>query len=587
MKQSCQLCKVFKLLQCMLVLLVFQVEAASLKLIPDRKAISEDESLQLEIISDTSTSEPDLEPLHQDFTIISKHRQESTTIINNQIETEHKWVVTVIPKRTGSITIPPIMAGNLKTESVQIVVNASKADASAKGDVFLEVTLSDDEVYIQQQVKLSVLLYRAITTSNASLTEPVITGADAIIQKVGDDKKYTKTINDKAYVVYERIYMIHPQESGVLTIEPIMFQGQYGAGNGFFINPYRDPPRTIVKRSPELNLKVNPVPAQYQSMPWLPTDSIELKETFSDQQKIIVGEPLTRTITQKATGLTAIQLPDLDMNLPGGLKAYPDKPLLNDELDSEGITGIRQDKIAIIPTLAGEFRLPEITIQYFSPTENRIKTASLKERIIQVSPAVTMNSSDQDRDTFFHENSDDQNRLLSSSDKQSELVQTEPKADLSDHSIESATRHNPVWVWQLLCAGLLFGWIVTLVYFSRKKAEPRQASSQVDVPKMLESDILKNIEHACHSQQAKLARDMILKWSGFQWPQKHMLSTDEIAELLDMVDQFRQLNASIYNTKNIDWDGSQFWHQFKSALSELNKTTELVNEGMAPFYRLQ
>ena len=143
MKQAYQLCKVFKLSLCMLVLFGFQAQAASLKLMPDRKVLTEDESLTLEIISDTSSNEPDLEPLHQDFTVISKHRQESTTIINNKIETEHKWVITVIPKRTGSLTIPSILAGKLKTEPVQIEVRVSQMNASDKGDVFLEVSLSD------------------------------------------------------------------------------------------------------------------------------------------------------------------------------------------------------------------------------------------------------------------------------------------------------------------------------------------------------------------------------------------------------------------------------------------------------------
>ena len=104
---------------------------------------------------------------------------------------------------------------------------------------------------------------------------------------------------------------------------------------------------------------------------------------------------------------------------------------------------------------------------------------------------------------------------------------------------------------------------------------------------MTKSDILKNIEHACRSQQAKLARDMILKWSSLQWPQKDMLSSDEIAEKIDMVAQFRQLNASIYNTEQNVWDGPEFWNRFNAVISELNQSNEVVNEAMAPFYRLQ
>ena len=241
---------------------------------------------------------------------------------------------------------------------------------------FLKSHYLINEVFVQQQVKLSILLYRAITTSNASLTEPVIKGADAIIQKLGEDNKYTKRINGKAYTVYERNYMLHPQENGTLTIEPMLcFRDNMAQVMAFLLTLTGNLQELLSNDQNELKLKVNPVPSQYQSMQWLPTNKLELEEIFSDPEEIIVGEPLTRTITQKASGLTAIQLPEPDMNLPDELKAYPDKPLLNDELDNKGITGIRQDKIAIIPTKAGEFRLPEITIEYYSPTENRIKTA--------------------------------------------------------------------------------------------------------------------------------------------------------------------------------------------------------------------
>ncbi len=42
--------------------------------------------------------------------------------------------------------------------------------------------------------------------------------------------------------------------------------------------------------------------------------------------QLVQGEPITRTITLTAMDLADHQLPDLQLNLPAGIKSYAEKP---------------------------------------------------------------------------------------------------------------------------------------------------------------------------------------------------------------------------------------------------------------------
>ena len=124
---------------------------------------------------------------------------------------------------------------------------------------------------------------------------------------------------------------------------------------------------------------------------WLPANDLSLTESWSQTPpNFVVGEPITRTLTLKADGLTAAQLPSMAMGDSNNFKAYPDQPRLNDKIGSAGISGTRQEKIALIPTRAGEITLPAIEIEWWNLNGKQMEVAKLPARVVTVAPAANV-----------------------------------------------------------------------------------------------------------------------------------------------------------------------------------------------------
>ena len=173
----------------------------------------------------------------------------------------------------------------------------------------------------------------------------------AVIEKLGEDKSYEVQRGRNQYLVIERQYAIFPQKSGLIKIDPIIFQGQVGGAGRLFIDPFGPQPQAVMKRSKSLELNVKPVPDTFTGSSWLPATKLELSEQWSsDPLKINQGEPVTRTLKLEARGLPASQLPEIVSELDKKLKQYPDQPILDEKYDRHGLNGIRQQKTALIPS---------------------------------------------------------------------------------------------------------------------------------------------------------------------------------------------------------------------------------------------
>ena len=87
-------------------------------------------------------------------------------------------------------------------------------------------------------------------------------------------------------------------------------------------------------------------------------------------------------------GLLGSQLPALPTINLNNAKLYPDQPKIEKGDGKSQWTGIRSESLAIIPTRAGEFVLPEVRIAWWNTDSNKAEYAILPERKFTVAPAV-------------------------------------------------------------------------------------------------------------------------------------------------------------------------------------------------------
>ena len=110
----------------------------------------------------------------------------------------------------------------------------------------------------------------------------------------------------------------------------------------------------------------------------MPSSQPQLTQQWSSNlDQLVVGEPVTRTITISAQGFTGAQIQPLVIQSGNEIKIYPDQPQLGEQKSASGIIGIRQESLALVPNRAGEIVLPEIRVQWWDTVHRRIQTATL------------------------------------------------------------------------------------------------------------------------------------------------------------------------------------------------------------------
>ena len=93
-----------------------------------------------------------------------------------------------------------------------------------------------------------------------------------------------------------------------------------------------------------------PDPRNSKDRTWLPARTLHVVEQWSeDPPELRVGEPLTRTILVKATGLRGDQLPEIEFGSPDGVRVYPDQPTIRSATDAELVYGSREQRFAVVP----------------------------------------------------------------------------------------------------------------------------------------------------------------------------------------------------------------------------------------------
>ena len=113
-----------------------------------------------------------------------------------------------MPRHEGDLTIPGICFGADCSEPLSIRVSDSGQSSAGTdtSEVLLEAEATPYQVYTQQQLLFKVRLLHRINLMEGTLSEPQPSGVDAVVQKLGDDRKYETRRGGRLYQVIERTY---------------------------------------------------------------------------------------------------------------------------------------------------------------------------------------------------------------------------------------------------------------------------------------------------------------------------------------------------------------------------------------------
>jgi hypothetical protein len=545
----------------------------------DRDTLSLQETLTLTLRFYAQTgSSPELSLLQKDFDILNTQQSNQMRVINGSMESFTDWRIALAPKRVGTLEIPSFTIEGAKSDPIAITVESqNNAPQNASSEVFVDIKTNKDSVYVQEQILLTIRLYTSVNLNGAEMTPLEL--PDALVVDLGETQFQT-SLNGRQHIVVERVYSIFPQHSGELIIPSLTYNVSVRSGQR---DPWSDPfnnrrSNLLRLRTEEQRIQIKTAPAQYTGKDWLPAQQLEITEHWSSgTDRLKVGEPITRTVTVAAEGLTAGQLTPLNLPTVDGLTLYPDQPQNDDQTSKKGVRGSRIETIAIIPNRSGTFTLPEIRVDWWDTVNQRMQTAKLPSKTVTVEDALGAITAAPPQAAV---------------ETPMEPASTPINTDLSSVSAEKVMVHTPpMWLISLvLVLGVLAIMFACLYWRARQElaAIHRFYVEEKTKDKVAENTAWTALKRASTEKDYPAMRTALLHWAQAHWQDPQLQSLHALAERAnsnELSKQLHKLDEMLYrNDKTAAWDSSELIQEINNYRRK-KQHQEKDSNGLAPLYK--
>lgn len=511
-------------------LLSFALVAQEIEVDVDRTELARGETLTftIRVFDQRQGMQLDLTPLTENFDVLGTRTSSQIRSVNGNVESWTDYIVTLFPLTEGELEIPSLSINNLDTDPITIsVVNEGPRSNQSAEELFLEVEVNKDAVYVQEQLLFTVRLYYTINgIRNPQFTE--LEMEDTVIQLIGSPNQYERLIDGVRYGVYEKRYVIFPQRSGTLEIPDILFRGEVTDGSSNFV--FRNlNTRRVTAFIDGIDIEILERPdAARDSTFWLPVSSLTMEESFdTDLTGLQIGDSVVRTITMVAEGLDGAVLPPFSDQEIEGANLYPDPAEIDRTFVDGEIIGTRVEKTTIVATEGGTLEIPEIVIPWWNVDTDQAEATVIPATRIEIATVEGEVPSEQ---------------AVAGVENIEELLQTVPVVD--QDMIEEQAQAEFIEVdsgWLNLVIGLAFAVVIGSIYWLILRPnqhilaalinQQRQRLADFYHPANNENVAFKRLTNACSTKDSNGIRENLIQWC------KHFLSSRSVNSMEDILQQ--------------------------------------------------
>jgi hypothetical protein len=242
--------------------------------------------------------------------------------------------------------------------------------------LFSEVSIDRSKVYVGEPVEVSVGIYTSTWfTKGVNFGNIKVNGAFTVYFR---SVSSSKQINGKNYAGVVAIYNVFPYDNKDLIFPSLEFTVETpneGDSKGV---------KRVVKTKAR-NISVKAVPNNYDQDEWLVSSSVSVNESWQgDLKNVKIGNVIQRTIYRKAFGTVSELIPPIKWDSVQGVSMYPTRAEINSEKSKTSISASRSDGVRYLFEKEGTVTLPEITVTWWNPRQNKLFKRTLKEKTIQV-----------------------------------------------------------------------------------------------------------------------------------------------------------------------------------------------------------
>ena len=515
----------------------FAAAKVTMTITPSKAQLGDTLQLTLTLDNYKSQALPDLTPLEHDFTIVGTQHSLSYSVINGTTHSINQWIILLLAKKQGVLTIPALSIGGESSAPDQVVIKAHhyEKENEENNDVLLRGEISQNNPFINEEIIYTVKLYSSQRLLEVEYQPPEI--EDALLIPLGEGRRYHSTINDREYAVDEQKYAIFPQKSGELSLSPPSLNALV----------YDVVPRRIQRQAKPVKLTVKPNTQAH----WLPARQVTLTQHYDiPTTALTTGDTVVRSITLEAVGVPAQLLPTIRIKNSKQYQAYSEKPNAQNTLRQEELVGTSTMKVTYVLNQAGPVTLPSVELAWFNTQTRKQETAILPERTFTVAPKKALTTP-------------------TKTTRKQTTVQPRITASSPSHAI----------AWWI--AGIFAGaWVMTLILWWVYHRSPRVMS-------ISNRSLLRSIKVACVANDPIQAQAALLAWAATQWPTLSFLNLNDIIKCITdniaLKKQLQLLSHALYSQQHQHiWHGEALWRSIKSYRQK--KTARRKSTELAPMY---
>ena len=506
-----------------------ELAAQTIEASVDRDQIARGETLvyTIRIYEQRQGMQLDLTPLTDDFDVLGTRTSSQVRSINGAVESWTDYIITLFPLNEGEIEIPAIEISDTQTTPIIVTVSNEGPRSNQDSDeLFLEIEVNKETVYVQEQLLFTIKLYYTINgIRNPQFTE--LEMDDTVIQLIGSPNQYENLIEGVRYGVYEKRYVIFPQRSGPLQIPDILFRGEVTDGSSNFVFRNLNTRRvTAFIDGITIGVKERPAAALTNDT-WLPVTNLSLEEEWNtDINNLRVGDSIERTITMIADGLDGAVLPPFSPEDISGLNIYSEPADIERNYVDGSIVGSRTETSTLVATESGQIEIPEIQIPWWNVETDTLETAVIPATIIEVASITGVVPSEQ---------------AISPTESIEDLLAASPTLDRDMINAQEEAEFievNASW----LNYSILFAFFVLAISVYRLVIFPNQdkINQQLKIqktafraryaPENNEKVAFKLLKTACKMRNLRDIREALIVWSGHYTSSRAILTMEDILQ---------------------------------------------------------
>ena len=477
----------------------------------------ENETFDLTLHLDNFNTKPDLASLNKDFTVYNNTTSSQTDIINNKKTSKYEMIITLMPNKSGKLTIPAINIGNESTKPINITVNndSSKGEINNHTDIFAVGNLAKNTGYVNSPIIYNLKIYYSTPILNLQAAKAFkINGAN--VEQIGKANNHKENVDGTIYDVLEQNFLVLPQKTGKLKIPPFALVANIPNGFGELGT------KTRYFHTKEKTLNIYPIPNDISIKDWLPASNVKLTDDWSKKTGIKEGDLITRIVKIKASGISSRDIPRLNFKSSKNFNVYAEKPKLKDSEENGHLVATATYKIGYIPIKHGKVTVPDVKLKWYDIDDHKSEIATLTSKGFNIAKGNLTN-------TNFY---------------------TTPKLENSDKKLVSSFWRNIAIVFIVL-------WLITLFLLLRCKFSKQKPSTKMENLKSIninkkENGKLKDIKKACKLGNNSELQKTLIAWANSEF-KIEIFSLLEIVKFVPELESIlKKLNSSIYAGKEFD-----------------------------------